>query len=664
MKNKIYFSVILIILMGIMIGYNFLNSSKQEAVYIAKDITGSLTPEEKDYLEGNRTILIGVSDQLAPFIACEKDENGEIAQVEGMIIDFIDVAFSQMNAKGSYVFLPQDELESSIQSGKIHGAVMAYEKEETDRLSFTNPILPTKGMVAVYGQTENNKNVAIKIMDTRKLSSVEQAVSDVVSGKIPLKEGESIGLLGHEPALHYFIDEKDMGENFTFQGEYVYEDNFCIAVNKKETVLYEILNKAIYNLDENQLISQLNGKWFGISYPLENRGVAESIGILFTIILASVMAAFYIFYGSNKTLYEELATRMEQVLESKNELQTTFDGVSYYMIEMDLSGRILNANKAFINFLDAEGHGIVGRELPELLHFDEEKEREVKHMIHQGIVTGLEQKKELAAMKKLYNFRVFPLENSKGKIIKVLVTIQDITKEKMMERQMIQDNKMIAVGQLAAGVAHEIRNPLGLIRNYCYVLKTSEDQKEKAISVIEKAVDRSGRIIDNLLNFSRSSNHQMVKIKLEKHIHEILSLQRNRALKESIQLEINCSPDLEFPVLVECIDMILINLTINAMDAIAGAQTEGKVVIHCIAEDDYVMIKVRDNGEGIPKDNLEEIFNPFFTTKEKRDGNGLGLYIVYNEVKKMNGEIFVESELAKGTEFTVKIPRLEIVSNE
>lgn len=285
-------------------------------------------------------------------------------------------------------------------------------------------------------------------------------------------------------------------------------------------------------------------------------------------------------------------------------------------------------------------------------------------MIHQGVVTGLEQKKELSALKKLYNFRVFPLENSKGKIIKVLVTIQDITKEKMMERQMIQDNKMIAVGQLAAGVAHEIRNPLGLIRNYCYVLKTSEDQKEKAISVIEKAVDRSGRIIDNLLNFSRSSNHQMVKIKLEKHIHEILSLQRNRALKEDIQLEINCASDLEILVLVECIDMILINLTINAMDAIAGTQTEGKVVIHCIAEEDYVMIKVRDNGEGIPKENLEEIFNPFFTTKEKRDGNGLGLYIVYNEVKKMNGEIFVESELAKGTEFTVKIPRLEIVSNE
>ncbi|MEG2200117.1 MAG: HAMP domain-containing sensor histidine kinase, partial [Anaerovorax sp.] len=206
---------------------------------------------------------------------------------------------------------------------------------------------------------------------------------------------------------------------------------------------------------------------------------------------------------------------------------------------------------------------------------------------------------------------------------------------------------------------------LGLIRNYCYVLKNNDEQKEKAISVIEKAVDKSGRIIDNLLNFSRSTNHQWENITLEAHIHAILSLQRNRALKEGIDLEIKCPYGLQVFVLVESLDMILINLTSNAMDAITGTSQEehGKIIIACSENDEKVVLKIRDNGEGIPEEIKEEIFNHFFTTKEKRDGNGLGLYIVYNEIQKMNGKIFVESQVAKGTEFTVEIPKWEGVNH-
>lgn len=660
MKNKLYFGLILILLMAIMIGYNFWENSTGSEDYIPEDMTASLTPGEKSYLEDKEAICIGISDQLAPFVRPVLTQGEESTEYEGLVIEFMNLVLSQIGKTGTYVFLPTDQLEENIKSGEIDGAIMSYHKESKVNLLFTNPVVPVKGKVAVYNNLESDNQTPIKIIDTREAASVEEAVKAVLSGKIKYA-GQKIGLLGNEPALRYFIEKHGSISEFSFQNQYAFEENFCVAVDKSQSILYEIMNKAVYKIDENQLLPQLEGKWLGISYSLENKGIAESIGILFTIILASVMAAFYIFYGSNKTLYEELATRMEQVLESKNELQTTFDGVSYYMIEIDLRGKIVNVNKAFNNFLKGDSSAVIGSKLTYILNFEGEMERELSDLIQLGIRTGEEQKKELSAARKIYNFRIFPLKNAREKITKVLVTIQDVTKEKTMERQMIQDNKMVAVGQLAAGVAHEIRNPLGLIRNYCYVLKTSDGQKEKAIAVIEKAVDQSGRIIDNLLNFSRSAEHKWVKIKLESHIGGILSLQRNRALKEGIDLEINCADSLEAFVLMESLDMILINLTTNAMDSIVGEAREekGKIAIDCSENEDEILLKVKDNGEGIPEDLVEEIFNPFFTTKEKRDGNGLGLYIVYNEIKKMNGEIFVESQVSKGTEFLVIIPKWE-----
>ncbi|MEG1584905.1 MAG: histidine kinase dimerization/phospho-acceptor domain-containing protein, partial [Anaerovorax sp.] len=412
---------------------------------------------------------------------------------DGLLVELMDLILSQIGETGEYVFLPQTQLETNLKSGFIDSAIMVYDKNALDRLRFTNPLIPTKGKVFVYRAGAGH----VQTIDTRKVPSVEETVKGVLSKKTEGGDSGEIRLLGNEGALNYFVK---------------FEDNFCIAVDKNQKNLYEIMNKAVYKIDKNEILSQLEGKWLGVSYPLENRGITESIGILFVIILTAVMAAFYIFYGSNKTLYEELATRMEQVLESKNELQTTFDGVSYYMIEIDLAGKILNGNKAFYKSLETDGSTVIGKELTQVLHFEGEKKKELNELIQYSIKTEEEQKRELSAVRKIYNTRIFPLKNTKGKVIKVLVTIQDITNEKTMERQMIQDNKMIAVGQLAAGVAHEIRNPLGLIRNYCYVLKNNDEQKEKAISVIEKAVDKSGRIIDNLLNFSRSTNHQWENI--------------------------------------------------------------------------------------------------------------------------------------------------------
>ena len=233
----------------------------------------------------------------------------------------------------------------------------------------------------------------------------------------------------------------------------------------------------------------------------------------------------------------------------------------------------------------------------------------------------------------------------------------DVTEARNTERQMLQNHKMIAVGQLAAGVAHEIRNPLGLIRNYCYVLKEIDYRdyitRDEAIDVIERSVDKSSRIIANLLNFSRLSTNKKEIVNLQVHISATVDLQRSFLKQRMIDLYYEYNGKSTVLINIESVEIILINLITNAADAITD---QGKIKVFCSNDGQAVQLIVNDNGGGISPEVMDEIYNPFFTTKKKREGNGLGLYIVYNEVQKMGGDIKAESEVGKGTTFYIKIP--------
>jgi polar amino acid transport system substrate-binding protein len=116
---------------------------------------------------------------------------------------------------------------------------------------------------------------------------------------------------------------------------------------------------------------------------------------------------------------------------------------------------------------------------------------------------------------------------------------------------------------------------------------------------------------------------------------------------------VNCGDEIHLYLILESIEMIMINLIINAVDAMENG---GEIVIDCAEEDETVTVSVSDTGSGIPEEIRANIFNPFFTTKHNRNGGGLGLYIVYNEVDKLNGKITVKSEVGVGTTFTIQLP--------
>ena len=392
---------------------------------------------------------------------------------------------------------------------------------------------------------------------------------------------------------------------------------------------------------------------------------SQKVEIVIFIFVITFICLAYIVYESYRIMYSEMKERMDMITESKNDLQTTYNSLSMFMIEVGSDYTIINLNEAVCRYLNRKRHHLIGRELNSVLGVQEHAFETMSRLINETFATGANGKGEIESGDGIFEVFTFPMQDFADRMTRVLLMMNDVTEVRALYRQMLQDNKMTAVGQLAAGVAHEIRNPLGLIRNYCHLLKKSsgndEELKNKAIRMMETAVDRSNEIIDNLLRFSRMSNEAWKEINLRHAVHSILEFEEHTLIKNNIEIELNCKEEIVIYAVLESLEMILINLIINAMDAMENG---GRITIDCSQDEDAVTVIVTDTGKGIPEEIRANIFNPFFSTKENHNGGGLGLYIVYNEISKLNGSVSVESEVGKGTSFTIKLPSDGGIRNE
>lgn len=233
---------------------------------------------------------------------------------------------------------------------------------------------------------------------------------------------------------------------------------------------------------------------------------------------------------------------------------------------------------------------------------------------------------------------------------------------KASQAQLVQSGKMAAVGQLAAGVAHEVNNPLQIILSRVQLLMIRHDEQEglvKDLRLIESNVKRISRIIRSLLDFARhnSGEEEHREIDLVYLANQTLNLMHHLLEKGKVKARIHTGEEASrIAGNTGEMEQVFLNLIINALQAMP--EEGGAIEIDIDRVDDQVVVRLQDTGEGIPEENLPRIFDPFFTTREETGGTGLGLSIIFGIVEKHSGRIDVDSEVGEGTTFTLRFPAL------
>ena len=342
---------------------------------------------------------------------------------------------------------------------------------------------------------------------------------------------------------------------------------------------------------------------------------------------------------SVKKQYQKIETYSKKVIESVSDAIVVIDG-NENIVEINRA-----AEKLFkINKIEA-----IGKKVYDVL----EKDFRNKLKNHEGIqqieCNIKEKHKEIIVSRSK-----FLDENSDENIVLI---IKDLTEIKKLEKQISRSEQMNAMGQLASGVAHEIRNPLNSIGTIVQQLDkdfepvADKDEYHSLAKIVSKEVQRMNKTIENFLRFSRPEPIEKTEFNLSDLLHAVIMQFNPLVVEKNIKLisRINWEGIVFWDK--NQIKQVLINLIKNSMEAIFN---DGIIELSVSKEKEDVIIKIKDNGEGIPKENLQKIFNLYFTSKAK--GTGIGLSIIQRIINEHDGIITVDSIVGEGTVFTIILP--------
>jgi two-component system NtrC family sensor kinase len=345
----------------------------------------------------------------------------------------------------------------------------------------------------------------------------------------------------------------------------------------------------------------------------------------------------------------------EMVRRSKEEWETAFNALAEGIAVVGPSGGVLRANRALAAIAGAPEAELVGRNFCEMLVGGSDAVTDLIESGYRGrrsapLVVRLER------TQRVLRLAAAPLEQGR-----VVVLVEDVTEQRLMEAQLIQNDKMASIGQLVSGVAHELNNPLTSIAGLAELLLEREvpSLPRDHLRVIHDQAERAGRIVRNLLTFARKGVPEQMAVDLNDVLSRTTLLIMYELQLHGIELDTVLSPD---PVVVRGdryeLQQVLLNLVTNAVQAVSTLPLGQPRRIRLITErhDGEAVLRVRDTGTGVPPHLVPHLFTPFFTTKAPGDGTGLGLSLSYGLVKAHGGVLAYEPPAEGGAEFRITFP--------
>jgi len=416
-------------------------------------------------------------------------------------------------------------------------------------------------------------------------------------------------------------------------------------------------------------------------------------------------------------LYSERKQAEEALGDSVRQWHTTFDAMSDAVCILDPEGKILRCNKAMSELLGKPFTEILGQRCWELVHCTSQPIEGCPVLLMRN--TRIRETLELPMGERWFEVVADPVFDKQDKIIEAVHIISDITPRKQAEEalqkahealetkveertaelmksnrkleteindrklteeylkntlqelqktkdMLIQSEKLAAIGELTAGIAHEILNPANIISMRLQMLNDSRDVSDRvrsSLNICKKQLDRISEITSNLGQFSRVSEQNITMNNLNKIIEEVVNMCAPQFKVEDISTDIQYHPDLPLiPLDKDKVQQVILNIISNAVGAMSGQETRLlRIKTKLLHSGDYVQAIISDTGTGIDDSHLNKVFDPFFTTKDPGKGVGLGLYISYGIIEDHGGKIWAENNEWGGASFLIEIPIIKYV---
>ena len=622
-------------------------------------------------------LVYGADDSAPPLRFVDED-----GVYKGVVVDYVGQLSLELGIEISAVPYKWDDAIRALKEGKTDLCDMFVNEERSKHFVFTDPIYTLRTVMVVrtgndYNLTDiHSMRVATQkgdyangYMETNYPDAELTYVHDVGEGLQLLMEGKVDGVIGDEPVVSYYAGELGISEQIGTIGTSLYEEPVCLALQKEKSKLVPVLNQAIKTINEKGQLEKIQQKWFGISTPLittrSNATTANFLGIM----VFAFACAILLVHLNNRSLRREVNKRTRELEARKNELQLIFDQMPEGVILTDEQGKLINGNYRFF------GERLPGKSLVDGLPCSDFLQNFCGNQQCRGFCSDPSAciiadtlQKEKSVIKKvqmdncIYEIRSVPTSFSEKSTRHhaVLLMVRDITVDEASSQKLLQSSKMIAIGQLAGGMAHQIRNPLGIIRTQSFIIRNSHRDDRalnKSLDFVDDSVKRASEIIDNVMNFWRVSDDTLTEIRVRQLLESVVLLQEKDFSSAGIQVDIDCDASLLLVSSEDALKHILHNLAANSVDAMEHG---GRLCLKAEKDGGFVALSVEDTGCGISEKNKNHLFNPFFTTKEPGKGTGLGLFIVYSEVEKLGGTIEVTSREGEGTTFLIRVPQGQV----
>jgi two-component system, NtrC family, sensor kinase len=357
----------------------------------------------------------------------------------------------------------------------------------------------------------------------------------------------------------------------------------------------------------------------------------------------------------------DLEAKHWELANSRNTLRALFDSTPVSMYMIDQRYRMVAINKSRAATACTDPRGLVGKYCYEtLFHINEPCPGcRVDETLFKGVSTErIDRRWDKDDKFSELEINTYPIFDKDSHVTQAYIFEEDVTDKRRMEASLAQSEKLAAVGQLTAGVAHEINNPLtAIIANIQMMQRILPDDPElqEMAELITKASNRAAQVVRNLLDFTRKEQYEFRPTNINETLDKTISLLQHEFLTRSIDFSFTPDENLpEIPASFDHLQGVWLNFLINAIDSLENHP--GEIRVSTGVCENEIHVKIIDKGTGIPQDQISRIFEPFYTTKAPGKGTGLGLPICHRIIGQHGGRILVDSHLGSGTIFTIIFP--------